>query len=121
MNTQMLDLFDVADPSRHRAQLPVRHVDRTPHRQPRPARSAKTVSVVIVAALVSATSLIAVTALNDEAPRAAGAATGATPQAASTPAIAPIVVTIDHSVIASDATSPSDAETVGASIAAYER
>jgi hypothetical protein len=124
MNTRTSDPRDLADaslwprPSRAR-RVTRRRVDP----KPPPARPAYTVRLVIIAALVSAVSLVIVTTTRHDDASHAPMAFAAAPQADRTPQAgkAPGPDGIDHGAIAPDAPSASDAETVESSIAAYER
>ena len=85
-------------------------------------RPAHNLLVVVIAALVSVASLAVVAAWQDDAARDA-AAVAAVPAAAAPSAAATTAghAGIDHGSIAPDAAAVGDAETVEASIAAYER
>lgn len=126
MNTRTSDPRDIADASmRHtasRARRVKRTVDHGPPRSPRSlpsegVRPATTVRLVIAAALVSAASLVVVTTTRHDDAARGTTALAATPRADH----APGRDAIDHGAIAPDAPSAGDAETVEASIAAYER
>lgn len=122
MNSRTSNPRDIADEARRLTASRARRIDRTVDRGPPPARPVHTVRLVIVAALVSALSLVVVTTWHETAARGAAADT-ATPRAVAMPTAdaTPSRDVIDHGAIAPDAASVSDAETVEASIAAYER
>jgi hypothetical protein len=135
MNSRTSNPRDIADQARRLTASRARRVERTTDpRAPPPIGQVHTVRLVIGAALVSAVSLVVVTTWHDDAARGVAARAtaqqartapqvNATPQAHAAPqaGTAPSRTVIDHGAITPDAPSAGDAETVEASIAAYER
>jgi hypothetical protein len=124
MNTRTSNPRDLADEARRLTASRVRRAEPAADLGPPPTRAAHTLRLVIVAMVVSAVSLVVVTTRHDDAARATTAIAAAAPQVdgmpqADKPAGRPHA--IDHGAIAPDAPSAGDAETVEASIAAYER
>lgn len=122
MNSSTSNPRDIAEEARRLTASRARRAERRVDHGPTPARPAHTVRLVIVAALVSAVSLVIVTTRPDDVARAT-TALAATPRADTAPHVETTTGRggIDHGAIASDAPSAGDAETVEASIAAYER
>ncbi len=120
MNSHTSNPLDLADEGRRMTGSRARRVDRPANTKSLAARKSSTVWFVAIAALVSLASVGIVAMVQEEMPRSKAAAV-ATTEATKDNAPAFIPAAIDHGVIAPDAPSAGEAETVEASIGAYER
>ncbi len=123
MNSRTSNSLDLADEGRRMTGSRARRVDRPAITKPQTSRHGDTVRFMAVAALVSLASVGIVAMMQEEAPRSAAATAATAAEVTATKNAAPMFVpaAIDHGTIAPDAPSAGDAETVEASIAAYER